>query len=292
MANPPIQFVMWTRDKHLLEPYEEEGFAVMNNGSLLIDRVKESHQGQYTCTPYNVYGTKGSSQPMQVIVKEPPKFDVTPEPMYQTKLGASLEIPCSAVAPNGTNPPLITWHRVRNFLTLSLHFHSLSYLIPLCCLLRSFILYLYSFPRLLLMRLLSKRAVGLISYYCQSWGFYRGNSYFFVSYWSHLNRFKCLKCGIAWICLQKDGRTLPRDRVRVVEGSLMIENVHEIDFGEYECIASNEVATLVFTTKIYVEGAPPQAPYNVTGNASVFAVTLTWMPGFAADPSQQKHIVR
>ena len=92
--------------------------------------------------------------------------------------------------------------------------------------------------------------------------------------------------------LQKDGRTLPRDRVRVVEGSLMIENVHEIDFGEYECIASNEVATLVFTTKIYVEGAPPQAPYNVTGNASVFAVTLTWMPGFAADPSQQKHIVR
>ncbi|CAG7728054.1 unnamed protein product, partial [Allacma fusca] len=187
MANPPIQFVMWTRDKHLLEPYEEEGFAVMNNGSLLIDRVKETHQGQYTCTPYNVHGTKGSSLQMQVIVKEPPKFDVTPEPMYQSKLGASLEIPCSAIAPNGTNSPLITWHR-------------------------------------------------------------------------------------------RDGKTLPRDRVRVVEGSLMIENVHESDFGEYECVASNEVATLVFTTKIYVEGAPPQAPYNVTGSASVFHVTLYWMP--------------
>ena len=54
-ANPPIQFVMWTRDKHLLEPYETDGFAVMTNGSLLIDRVRETHQGMYTCTPYNVH---------------------------------------------------------------------------------------------------------------------------------------------------------------------------------------------------------------------------------------------
>ncbi len=114
MANPPIQFVMWTRDKHLLEPYETEGFAVMNNGSLLIDRVKETHQGMYTCTPYNVHGTKGSSLQMQVIVKEPPKFELTPDPLYQSKLGSSLEIPCSAVAPNGTTSPLITWQRVRS----------------------------------------------------------------------------------------------------------------------------------------------------------------------------------
>lgn len=49
-ANPPIQFVMWTRDKHLLEPYETDGFAVMSNGSLLIDRVKESHQGKQSKT--------------------------------------------------------------------------------------------------------------------------------------------------------------------------------------------------------------------------------------------------
>lgn len=112
-ANPGIQFVMWTRDKHLLEPYETEGFAVMHNGSLLIERVKESHQGMYTCTPYNVHGTKGASLAMQVIVKDPPKFEITPDPMYQSKLGTSLEIPCSAVAPNGTTSPLITWQRVR-----------------------------------------------------------------------------------------------------------------------------------------------------------------------------------
>lgn len=111
-ANPGIQFVMWTRDKHLLEPYETEGFAVMTNGSLLIERVKESHQGMYTCTPYNVHGTKGASLAMQVIVKDPPKFEITPDPMYQSKLGTSLEIPCTAVAPNGTTSPLITWQRV------------------------------------------------------------------------------------------------------------------------------------------------------------------------------------
>jgi len=111
-ANPPIQFVMWTKDKHFLEPYETEGFAVMTNGSLLIERVKETHQGMYTCQPYNVHGTIGPPLPMQVIVKEPPNFDITPDPVYQRKLGSSLEIPCTAVAPNGTTSPLITWQRV------------------------------------------------------------------------------------------------------------------------------------------------------------------------------------
>lgn len=37
-ANPGIQFVMWTRDKHLLEPYETEGFAgkLLNRSTLMI----------------------------------------------------------------------------------------------------------------------------------------------------------------------------------------------------------------------------------------------------------------
>ncbi|ODM99651.1 Protein turtle [Orchesella cincta] len=199
-ANPGIQFVMWTRDKHLLEPYETEGFAVMHNGSLLIERVKESHQGMYTCTPYNVHGTKGASLAMQVIVKDPPKFEITPDPMYQNKLGTSLEIPCTANAPNGTTSPLITWQR-------------------------------------------------------------------------------------------RDGRPLPRDRARVIDGTLYLEDLHQMDYGEYECVASNEVATLVTSTKIIVEGTRPHAPYNITATAAMFYVTLHWNPGYSGGPGFDQNYV-
>lgn len=52
-ANPPLQYVTWTKDKRLLEPYQTKDIVIMNNGSLLFTRVslvvffflKKSHQG-------------------------------------------------------------------------------------------------------------------------------------------------------------------------------------------------------------------------------------------------------
>lgn len=38
-ANPPLQYVTWTKDKRLLEPYQTKDIIVMNNGSLLFTRV-------------------------------------------------------------------------------------------------------------------------------------------------------------------------------------------------------------------------------------------------------------
>lgn len=52
-ANPPLQYVTWTKDKRLLEPYQTKDIVIMNNGSLLFTRVNQNHQGRYTCTPYN-----------------------------------------------------------------------------------------------------------------------------------------------------------------------------------------------------------------------------------------------
>lgn len=60
-ANPPLQYVTWTKDKRLLEPYQTKDIVIMNNGSLLFTRVNQNHQGRYTCTPYNAQGTQGSS---------------------------------------------------------------------------------------------------------------------------------------------------------------------------------------------------------------------------------------
>jgi len=38
-ANPPLQYVTWTKDKRLLEPYQTKDIIIMNNGSLLFTRV-------------------------------------------------------------------------------------------------------------------------------------------------------------------------------------------------------------------------------------------------------------
>lgn len=96
---------------------------------------------------------------------------------------------------------------------------------------------------------------------------------------------------ISFLLEQKDGQPLPRDRVRIVDGSLVLENLHQTDYGEYECVASNEVATLLTSTKIIVEGTRPHAPYNITATSAVFTVTLNWLPGYSGGPDFRQNYV-
>lgn len=85
----------------------------MTNGSLLFTRVNESHQGKYTCTPYNAHGTQGSSGHMEVLVRNPPSFTIEPLPMYQRKVGETVEMHCDAQEAKDTQKPVITWQKVR-----------------------------------------------------------------------------------------------------------------------------------------------------------------------------------
>lgn len=39
-ANPQIQFVTWTKDKRIYDPFDIPGVMAMENGSILIDRVR------------------------------------------------------------------------------------------------------------------------------------------------------------------------------------------------------------------------------------------------------------
>lgn len=84
---------------------------------------------------------------------------------------------------------------------------------------------------------------------------------------------------------------MPRDRVRVKEGSLYLDNLHQTDYGEYECVASNEVATLLTSTKVIVEGTRPHAPFNITASSAVFTVTLNWLPGYSGGPDFRQNYV-
>ncbi|XP_066142641.1 protein turtle isoform X2 [Euwallacea fornicatus] len=196
-ANPPMQYVTWTKDKRVLEPYQIKDVVVMNNGSLLFTRVNENHQGQYTCTPYNAHGTKGSSGQMEVLVKKPPVFTVQPEPMYQKKVGETVEMHCEAMGAEDTQKPAIQWQR-------------------------------------------------------------------------------------------RDGTPLPKNRAKIVGGNITIESLRRSDFGFYQCVATNEVATIVLSTQLVVEGTQPHAPYNLTGSATEFSVTLSWMPGYSGGPDYKQ----
>lgn len=113
-ANPPLQYVTWTKDKRLLEPYQSKDIVIMNNGSLLFTRVNQNHQGRYTCTPYNAQGTQGSSGAMEVLVRKPPTFIIEPDPLYQRKVSESVEMNCDAQEAEGTQRPTITWLRRGN----------------------------------------------------------------------------------------------------------------------------------------------------------------------------------
>ncbi|XP_078037934.1 protein turtle [Augochlora pura] len=196
-ANPPLQYVTWTKDKRLLEPYQTKDIVVMNNGSLLFTRVNENHQGRYTCTPYNAQGTQGSSGPMEVLVRNPPVFTLEPEPIYQKKVGEMVEMHCDAQEAEGTQKPTIQWHR-------------------------------------------------------------------------------------------RDGASIESNRAKLVGGNLTIESLRRSDFGFYQCIASNEVATISASTQLIVEGTQPHAPYNVSGTATEFSVTLTWLAGYSGGPDYKQ----
>ncbi|XP_044748189.1 protein turtle isoform X3 [Coccinella septempunctata] len=196
-ANPPLQYVTWTKDKRLLEPYQTKDIVIMNNGSLLFTRVNENHQGRYTCTPYNAQGTQGSSGQMEVLVRKPPTFTVEPEAMYQRKVGETVEMHCEAVEAEGTQKPTVQWQR-------------------------------------------------------------------------------------------RDGNVLPKNRVKIVGGNITIESLRRSDFGFYQCVASNEVATIVTATQLVVEGTQPHAPYNLTGSSTEFSVTLSWLPGYSGGPDYKQ----
>ncbi|KAJ8922840.1 hypothetical protein NQ315_007875 [Exocentrus adspersus] len=196
-ANPPLQYVTWTKDKRLLEPYQTKDIVIMNNGSLLFTRVNENHQGRYTCTPYNAQGTQGSSGQMEVLVRKPPSFVIEPEAMYQKKVGETVEMHCEAQEAEGTQKPTIQWQR-------------------------------------------------------------------------------------------RDGSPLPKNRVKIVGGNITIESLRRSDFGFYQCVATNEVATIVTATQLVVEGTQPHAPYNLTGTATEFSVTLNWLPGYSGGPDYKQ----
>ncbi|XP_013175214.1 PREDICTED: protein turtle-like [Papilio xuthus] len=211
----------------------ETRVTIRRDGALLINPVAADDSGQYLCEVSNGIGDPQSAsaylnveypakvtftptvqylpfrlagvvqcyikanRPMEVLVRKPPVFTVEPEPLYQRKVGESVEMHCEAQEAEGTQRPSVTWRR-------------------------------------------------------------------------------------------RDGLPLQKSRVRALAGNITIDTLRRQDFGIYQCVASNEVATIVADTQLVIEGTQPHAPYNVSGAATEFQVTLRWQPGYAGGPDYKQ----
>ncbi|XP_041666256.1 protein turtle homolog A [Cheilinus undulatus] len=108
-AQPPLLRVEWTKDGEPLDLSLYPGWTVTPEGSLSMAAVNDDTAGVYTCTPFNSYGSMGSSRPTTVILQDPPSFSATPEKQYQQEAGGTLLIPCQ-----GNDDPTVkvTWSKV------------------------------------------------------------------------------------------------------------------------------------------------------------------------------------
>ncbi|XP_070706257.1 protein turtle homolog A [Pempheris klunzingeri] len=108
-AQPPLLRVDWTKDGEPLDLSLYPGWTLTPEGSLFMATVNDDAAGVYTCTPYNGYGSMGTSGPTDVILQDPPSFSVTPEKQYKHEAGKAVLIPCQG---NDDPTTKVTWSKV------------------------------------------------------------------------------------------------------------------------------------------------------------------------------------
>ncbi|XP_061462381.1 protein turtle homolog A isoform X2 [Rhineura floridana] len=108
-ANPPLLFTNWTKDGQPLDLGKFPGWSTSPDGAIVIATSNDNAVGVYTCTPYNSYGTAGTSAPTRVLLKDPPVFTLRPKEEYFQEVGRELLIPCAA---RGDPLPIISWTKM------------------------------------------------------------------------------------------------------------------------------------------------------------------------------------
>ncbi|KAM3959595.1 borderless [Aphomia sociella] len=124
-ANPPLTNLRWEKDGFLFDPYNVPGVFYSRNGSLLFNQVDESHEGQYSCTPYNTLGSEGPSPSVRVRVQRPPALSARPQPLYVARLGDSVTMPCAIDPQPHHLSPTLHWTR-KDGTELPVERHSLA----------------------------------------------------------------------------------------------------------------------------------------------------------------------
>uniref|UniRef100_A0A0A9WQQ3 Protein turtle n=1 Tax=Lygus hesperus TaxID=30085 RepID=A0A0A9WQQ3_LYGHE len=92
--------------------------------------------------------------------------------------------------------------------------------------------------------------------------------------------------------LVQDGSPMPSDRTVMNGGNLTISDIKETDQGMYQCVASNEAATISADTELFIETNLPRGPHNLTGEATSNSVSLAWRSGVMINSAQYSVWVR
>ncbi|KAG1679578.1 Protein turtle [Nymphon striatum] len=77
-----------------------------------------------------------------------------------------------------------------------------------------------------------------------------------------------------------DGNPIPTIRTRKIGGNLTIKGLKKEDYGLYECVVENDVATLLTSTMLIVEDTSPHAPKNLTVIPDTFSARVSWLPAY------------
>ncbi|XP_063172729.1 protein turtle homolog A [Candoia aspera] len=117
-ANPPLLFVSWIKDGQPLEIGKFPGWSLRANGTIVIATSNDDALGVYACTPYNSFGTAGTSAPTRVLLKDPPVFSLRPKEEYFQELGRELLIPCVA---QGDPLPIVSWTKMGSKTPVNAH---------------------------------------------------------------------------------------------------------------------------------------------------------------------------
>ncbi|XP_041036603.1 protein turtle homolog A-like, partial [Carcharodon carcharias] len=192
MANPPLLHVNWTKNGAALELNKIPGWYQDSAGTIVIAMGNDDALGEYTCTPYNSYGTLGQSSPTHVILKDPPRFVNRPAKRYEQEVGRELRISCSTT---GDPEPVVTWNKAGG----------------------------------------------------------------------------CSRCPFQVLA----------------DGTLCLRSLRKCHHGDWACEGRNNLTHITAWTTVLVLGTSPHAVRNVTVRPDVFAITVSWEPGFGGGQPQQ-----
>ncbi|XP_073423076.1 protein turtle homolog A [Dendrobates tinctorius] len=82
---------------------------------------------------------------------------------------------------------------------------------------------------------------------------------------------------ISWTKLGIPGKSIAQ---MDINGSLVFRPLTKEEHGDWECTAANDVASISTRTAIFVLGTSPHMVSNVTAQALVSAVNISWLAGF------------
>lgn len=288
-ANPPVEFFTWTLNNQQFDPNIDQNVERLLNGSILIKQVSKKYEGIYRCTPFNKHGSAGSSSAMEVRVEEPPYFELKPAESYKADVNGQIKIPCDG---KGTPKASVSWRKViTSSQIMSEHERELEtrrqqlteYLSPSSSSSikttnkrRVILQQQQQQQHLLPSTTLSSLIVDEVAdepnedhhLYATTSStqpnnmLNDNNNYNNLSYEDHHSFGQIIENKYSAEENSPENKQqsvityakLPADRSEYKDSHLILHGLRKEDHGRYECVLENEIATLVASTMLYIQG--------------------------------------